>query len=60
MAKDNGTAEQVSGVYTHPEFPERSLERLQADAAKFNLDDHLVQPAIMDIINGAKAVQKKK
>ena len=42
MAKDNGTAEQVSGVYTHPEFPERSLERLQADAAKFNLDDHLV------------------
>lgn len=42
MATDNGTAEKVKGAYVHPEFPERSIERLRADAERFDLDAHLV------------------
>ena len=55
MSTDNGTAEKVKGVYTHPEFPERSIERLRNDAANFDLNHHLVallftEPFYADVI----------
>jgi predicted metal-dependent peptidase len=66
MANDTGTAqmgnEKSKGEYRHPDFPERSLERLQKDAAEFNLDDHLVallfkEPFYADII---RSLHKEK
>jgi predicted metal-dependent peptidase len=42
MSNDQGTCEVVKGVYVHPEFPDRSIERLKSDADKFSIDDHLV------------------
>jgi len=57
MSTDKGTAEttKTKVAYKHPDFPERSLAQLQADAAAFNLDDHLVallfhEPFYADII----------
>jgi len=57
MANDTGTAEasKSKAEYKHPDFPERSLERLQKDAAEFDLDNHLVallfkEPFYADII----------
>lgn len=57
MANDTGTAESRTekSTFEHPDFPERSLERLKADAARFDLDSHLVsllfhEPFYADII----------
>jgi len=57
MANDIGTAEtaKTKKEYKHPDFPERSLERLRKDAEGFSLDDHLVallfkEPFYADII----------
>ena len=54
----NGTTEtgiMQKGEYKHPDFPERSLERLMADGAKFDFDAHAVsllfnEPFYADII----------
>lgn len=54
---DRGTSEVVKrgNGYVHPDYPERTIEQLEADAAQFNLDVHLVallfhEPFYADII----------
>jgi len=69
MANDTGTAqmgnEKSKGEYKHPDFPERSLERLQKDAAEFDLDNHLVallfkEPFYADIIRSLHKERTEK
>ena len=69
MANDTGTAEMEKGnrkgEYKHPDFPERSLERLQKDAAEFDLDNHLVallfkEPFYADIIRSLHKERTEK
>ena len=57
MANDTGTADTLTrkGNFEHPDFPERSIERLKADAAGFDIDAHLVallfrEPFYADIV----------
>jgi len=66
---DTGTAqmgnEKTKAEYKHPDFPERSLERLQKDADGFNLDDHLVallfkEPFYADIIRSLHKERTEK
>jgi len=51
--------------YVHPDFPDRSIERLRKDAEAFNLDDHLVsllfvEPFYADIIRSLHKERTEK
>ena len=67
MANDTGTADstQKKGEYKHPDFPDRSLDRLRKDAETFDLDDHLVallfkEPFYADIIRSLHKERTEK